>query len=287
MITEVLYNASIYRDEQGNVLGVFAAARDVTDRKSAENEIIKLNKELEKRVTERTAELERLNKELEGFCYAISHEFRAPIARLEGFGSMILEIAGKSGEEPIIHAARRIVAASTRLRTVIDSLLTLNRLSRADIHMQKLNLSEMAMQIVAELFDNIGQSSKCISIAPGILATGDRYMLEICLSNLLMNAVKYSSKIPDPLVEFGEKEIGGNSVYFVKDNGVGFDMEYADGIFQPFCRLHAEQEFEGTGIGLATVFRIIEKHNGRIWAEAIPGQGATFYFTLPVTGAEI
>jgi light-regulated signal transduction histidine kinase (bacteriophytochrome) len=243
-------------------------------------ELTRSHEELESRVKERTAELERINSELEAFCYAISHEFRAPIARLEGFGTMMLEIAGENGDEPIINCARRIVAASNRLRIVIDELLTLNRLSRSEIHRSKINLSDMAMQIITELMESIGNRTINVVIASGITANGDRNLLEICMRNLLDNAVKYSAKNAKALVEFGETIIDGEHVYFVKDNGVGFDMAHAKNIFQPFCRLHSEDEFEGTGIGLSTVHRIIEKHNGRIWIEANPGQGVTAYFTL-------
>lgn len=279
-VTDVLYNASVYRDQDGLVKGVFAAARDVTDRNRAEEKIRKLNEQLENRVRERTAELERMNRELEGFCYAISHEFRAPLARLEGFGTMLMELAQDTGNERIIHSARRIVAAGTRLRTVIDALLAMNRLSRAEIQLQQLDLSEMVRQIVAEIFDGDPQWTARVMIAPEVTARGDRYMVEICLRNLLGNAVKYSSRESEAIVTFGQSVIDGEQVYFVRDNGVGFDMEYAKNLFQPFCRLHNEEEFEGTGVGLATVQRIIERHNGRIWAEAVPGSGATFFFTL-------
>jgi len=252
---------------------VFAAARDVTDHNRAEEQIKKLNEELESRVRERTAELERMNRELEGFCYAISHEIRAPIARLEGFGTMLLEIAGKNGDARIVHCARRIGIASNRLREVIDSLLTMNRVSRAGMDPQKLNLSIMAAKIVSELLENCGQRSIHVSIEPDVTATGDREMLEICMWNLLGNAIKHSSKTPDASIEFGQRIIDGERVFFVKDNGIGFDAKFAANIFQPFCRMHNEKDFEGTGIGLATVRLIIEKHKGVIWIEANPGKG--------------
>lgn len=279
-VTDVMYNASIYRDEHGAVKGVFAAARDVTDLNRATEKIRKLNEELESRVRERTAELERMNRELEGFCYAISHEFRAPLARMEGFGTMLLDLAGDTGEEKIIHAARRIVTAGNRLRSVIDSLLTMSRISRAEIQLQRINLSDMARHIVSEQLESGGRRAVNITIAPDIIATGDRYMMEICMRNLLGNALKYSSKTAEASVAFGQRDLDGERVYFVSDNGVGFDIEYAKNLFQPFCRLHNQEEFEGTGVGLATVYRIIEKHNGRIWAEAREGGGATFFFTL-------
>jgi PAS domain S-box-containing protein len=259
---------------------VFAAARDVTDHNRAEEQIKHLNEELERRVRERTVELEQRNRELEGFCHAISHEIRAPIARLEGFGTMLLEIAGESGDAQIVHCARRIGTASNRLRGVIDSLLTMNRVSRAEMHLQNLNLSDLAMQIVSELLKNCGKRSLHISIAPDVTATGDREMLEICMRNLLENAIKHSSKTPDASVEFGQRIIDGERVFFVKDNGIGFDAKFAANIFQPFSRMHNENEFEGMGIGLATVQLIIEKHKGGIWIEAKPGEGATFFFTL-------
>jgi light-regulated signal transduction histidine kinase (bacteriophytochrome) len=267
-------------DDSGEIVRHVCVVRNISERKKFEEKIKKLNNELECRVTERTAELERMNTELEGFCYAISHEFRAPIARMEGFASMLIEAAGLSGDEQILHCSNRIVAASNRLRTVIDSLLTMNRLSRADMTLLPVNLSEMSLQIVAELLEQNEGRAVTVTIAPDIIVQGDRYMLEICMRNLLGNALKYTSKTTDASIEFGKQRLEGVDTCFVRDNGVGFDMKFVKNLFVPFCRLHTEAEFEGTGVGLATVHRIIEKHGGRIWAEAEPDKGATFFFTL-------
>lgn len=266
--------------------GIVVSHTNITDRKHLEETLRELNVGLESRVRERTVELERINRELEAFCYAISHEFRAPIARLEGYGSMLLEVMGEDGDDAEIHCARRIIVASNRLRTVIDGLLALNRLSRSDTASTSVNISEMFTHIAAELREEITDRTLNFIITPGIIAQGDSRMLEICMRNLLGNAVKYTSKNEDGSIEFGKLCKDGEDIYYIKDNGVGFAMGNAKNLYVPFCRLHTESEFEGTGIGLATVHRIIEKHNGRIWVDAEPGKGATFYFTLALDSTD-
>jgi PAS domain S-box-containing protein len=263
---------------------VVVFVRNITERKITQKKILQMNSELEERVAQRTAELKQLNSDLEGFCYAISHEFRAPIARLEGFCEVLREMAAGADPNALVHCAGRIAAASQRLKTVIDSLLTMNRLARAEMVISRVELSQVARQIVDHLLEELQGRSVQVTIVPDIVVSGERSMLEIALENLLKNALKYTAQTPDAVIEFGMTTRAGQTVYYVRDNGVGFDMQYAKNLFQPFCRLHAEAEFEGTGIGLAMVQRIIEKHGGRIWAEAVPNRGATFFFTLGRSG---
>lgn len=268
-------------DSNGTSLGWRASNRDITDRVRVEEKLRVLNEELDYRVTLRTAELERLNNELQSFCYSISHELRAPLARLEGFSEAIAESVAQKNLDESVHYAERIGIASRRLRSVIDNLLLMNRLSREELTLESVNLSKMAHEIVADLLgEEKGRSIK-VTVEPDLVVEGDRSMLAICLKNLLGNAVKYTSRTPDAEIEFGRSSQTGETVYFVRDNGVGFDMTYAEKLFEPFCRLHQQMEFEGNGIGLPIVQRIIERHHGRIWADAKEGKGATFYFNLP------
>lgn len=270
----------IKRDTYGRPLRMIGTHTDITARKEMEAELHVLNDALERRVKERTAELERLNRELEGFCYSISHELRAPIARLEAFSRVIAECAVDGTPEQLVHLAEQIGVSSHRLRSVVDALLQMTRITRADLAEEPVNLSILSRQIMAELLENAGERSVTVSVAPDIVARGDRHMLGVCLQNLLGNAVKFTAKVTGATVEFGQIVQEGTNVYFVRDNGAGFDMTYADQLFEPFRRLHGDNEFDGNGIGLATVQRIIERHGGEIWSEAAPGKGATFYFTL-------
>lgn len=255
-------------------------ARFISERKAMEKELQLLNSELEKRVTLRTAELERLNKELESFCYSISHEIRAPIARLTGFSKAISESVADADIEALKHLADRTEVASERLRSVIDALLTKNRLSRAELSLETVDLSALCREIIDELLETEAEREVRAIIAPDVTVYADRQMLEVCMKHLLANALKYSSRQPEAVIEFGKRCESGAAVYYVRDNGAGFDMEFGDKLFKPFCRLHNEEEFEGSGFGLALVHEVIERHKGRIWAESSPGNGATFSFTL-------
>ena len=277
-----------FRDALGAVKGVIGISRDISERNRMEHELRILNTELERRVSVRTADLQRLNRELEIFCYSISHELRAPIARLMGFSGMLAEsvaeidpeLVGETRSKELAHMAERIGVASLRLRSVIDSLLLMNRLSRAEIRRDQVNLSETADKIVAELLEATPGRMVTVKIAPDLVVQKDRQMLNICLRNLLSNAWKYTSKKEHTEIEFDRSVLSGEQVFFIRDNGAGFDVSFAAKLFEPFSRLHAEDEFEGSGMGLPTVQMIVERLGGRIWAEAEVGKGATFYFTL-------
>jgi PAS domain S-box-containing protein len=269
-----------YCGPDGEVAGLVGISRDISELRRLSAQLAEMNMDLEQRVRIRTAELEHLNLELESFCYSISHELRAPIARLDAFSCIIAECVAAGDLDELVPLAERIGVSSRRLRTVVDALLQLNRISRAGLVRESVDLSGMARQIMDELLEWPANRHLTLSIEPGIAALGDSAMLRVCLRNLLENAVKYSAGEPRAVVEFGRDTQRDGGCYFVRDNGTGFDMAHADKLFEPFCRLHHDGEFEGNGIGLATVKRIIERHGGKVWAEAVAGGGATFYFTL-------
>jgi light-regulated signal transduction histidine kinase (bacteriophytochrome) len=225
-------------------------------------------------------ELEQANKELEAFSYSISHDLRAPLRAIEGFSKALLHEYGEKLDEQGSHYLDRVRAAAHRMATMIDGLLKLSRISRAPLRRERVSLTELARGAAAALRERDPSRSVSIEIAGEVQAYGDGRLIAIVFENLLGNAWKFTANQPQAQIVVGQENKGNETIFFVRDNGAGFDMAYADKLFAPFQRLHDEREFEGTGIGLATVQRIISRHGGRIWAEAEAGKGATFRFAL-------
>ncbi|HEV2750582.1 MAG TPA: ATP-binding protein [Gemmatimonadales bacterium] len=250
--------------------------------------------ELEQRVADRTHELEErhealrrnaaellaANTELDAFAYSVSHDLRAPLRSIDGFSQVLLEDYGPRLDESGRESLQRVRAASQRMAILIDDLLKLARVTRSEMRTEPVDLSKIARDIATELHRSTPERQVEFAIAPGLEARGDARLLRVALENLLRNSWKYTAKQPQPRVEFGSVQGNGERVFMVRDNGAGFDMQYADKLFGVFQRLHSADEFEGTGVGLATVRRIITRHGGRIWAEGAVDRGATFYFTL-------
>jgi len=278
---EIRWIREVCRCEAGDAPGELVrlgASQDITERKEAEAALRDLNEHLEQLVKERTAELEQSNEELATFCYAISHELRAPIVRIQGFSTILGEIC--NGDDEKAFMASRIEKACIQLQTVVDSILMLSNLSKAKLSLQQVDLSQVAARKLGLLLDEHPERTVAVDIMPGVTAVADPDLLEICLDNLISNAFKFTGQAAEARIEVGSFRESGREVYFVRDNGTGFDTAYAEQLYAPFQRLHQQKEFPGTGIGLATVKRIVNRHGGEIWAESRVGQGATFYFTL-------
>lgn len=257
------------RDAHGNIVQWFGTCTDIADMKQAEDAL-----------RESQRGLEEANKELQPFSYSVSHDLRGPLRTMDGFSQALLEDHSENLDEKGRHYLTRIRTAAQRMGLLIDDLLQLSRLTRIEMRARPVDLSAMAMELIGELRDSEPGRDVEVRVEPGLEALGDPGLLQVALQNLFSNAWKFTSRREHAVIEFGVLNDQPGPVFFVRDNGAGFDMQYANHLFSPFQRLHADEEFKGTGIGLATVQRIIRRHVGRIWAEAAQGQGATFYFQL-------
>ena len=275
-IFQVSLRTWLIKDKDGEPIGMWSIVRDITERKQAEQEIIKLNEDLQRRAVE----LEALNKELETFSYSVSHDLRAPLRSISGFSQALLEDYLDKIDIEGQDYLQRVRAASIRMGELIDALLGLSRITRSEIYRENTNLSEMAKEFIEELQEAEPERQVEISITPELIANCDPRLLRAVLENLISNAWKFTGKKPIAKIEFGAIESDGEPAYFVRDNGAGFDKTYGDKLFGAFQRLHSSEDFKGIGIGLATVKRIIHRHGGSVWAEGEVDKGATFYFTL-------
>jgi PAS domain S-box-containing protein len=269
--------ASISRVQMAGRVTYTAILRDTTEARRAEQSIKALNADLERRA----AQLEHANRELEAFSYSVSHDLRAPLRSIDGFSQLLLEDFYATLPDEAQDSLQRIRAASQRMAQLIDDMLALSRVTRASISRQDVDLTVMAKSVVEELHNSQPDREVTFDIAEGLVCHADPHLIHIVLNNLLSNAWKYTSKHETARITFDRKvEPGGRTIYFVKDDGAGFDMAYANKLFGVFQRLHAMNDYAGTGVGLATVQRIVHKHGGEVWAEAAIERGATFYFTL-------
>lgn len=273
------FGAKVF-DPQGHVLGMLAIIRDVTERNRAAQELEEHRHRLEELVEERTRKFETINKELEAFSYSVSHDLRAPLRAIDGFSDALYEDYADVLDETGMQYLSRVRNAAQRMSKLIDDLLKLSRVTRSELEWRRVDLSELAQNAINRHREAEPDRLVDFRLQPRLIVRGDQHLLQILMDNLIDNAWKYTRTAREPRIEVGEKAIDSQNTFYVRDNGAGFDMRFVNKLFKPFQRLHAIEDFEGTGIGLATVQRIINRHGGNIWAESSPGQGAEFYFRL-------
>ncbi|GAA0489976.1 hypothetical protein Ade02nite_24560 [Paractinoplanes deccanensis] len=266
--------------DDGKAYAVCGISTDITERKRAEEEVRRLNEELEQRVEQRTAQLEASTRELDAFAYSVSHDLRAPLRSLEGFSQVLLEDYAEVLDAEGQRYLSRIQANAERMAQMIDDLLHLSRATRSELRREHTDLSALAREIAEELTASDPVRTVTFDIPDGLEAMGDPHLIRLVLQNLLGNAYKFTSYEEDPRVTMSASIKDGVHVFTVRDNGAGFEMRHAHKMFDPFQRLHAQSEFEGTGIGLAIVHRIVTRHGGQICADGAPGEGAAFSFSL-------
>jgi len=273
----------LHRDEYDKPKAILDLNNDITERKQAETEIRRLNEELEQRVADRTAQLEAANNELEAFSYSVSHDLRAPLRHINGFSQALLEDYSDKLDKEGKSYLQEVRNASLEMAQLIEDMLQLARVTRSEMNREEVNLSELATSVIADLRKTDNRPGVAVSIKQGVWRRGDKRLLRIMLMNLLGNSWKFTANRKHAEIAFGEARTNGEASCFVRDNGAGFDMTYGNKLFGAFQRLHSATEFEGTGIGLATVRRIINRHGGRVWAEGAVNEGAAFYFVLPIS----
>jgi PAS domain S-box-containing protein len=281
VVRDVIFSKAVFTDRQGAIIGLIGAILDITERKLAEEEVRKLNQELELRVADRTEQLESANDELEAFSYSVSHDLRTPLRAIDGFSKILLDgYTDKLDDEG--KRLLNVVRDNTgRMGQLIDDMLKFSRTGRVEIYFSEIDMEKLARGIFDELKTAVADNKLQMEIEHLPPVRGDSAMMRQVFVNLLANAIKFSRPKETPRIHVGASVKDNETIYYVQDNGAGFDMQFADKLFGVFQRLHSSTEFEGTGIGLAIVKRIVTRHAGRVWAEGKINEGATFYFALP------